>query len=311
MVAIITKRQTPRQIMTQYYTHTMPGVVKDTWLERHGAWLVSFFLHLSLLILFVTLRPGETPTPEKAEPIRLIFTQSQEEKTAEAQPEENKKIIEPEMEVATPELPPRPTTVEEIFPDIAEFEAREEAIDDILAEAKDKPGGYVKELKETRKAIDKRLQFFEIAQKAVPYFPEYKDARVGAIRTLDLRDIKTEIQEKVFLRYDMKISKRFVESVAPSFLSSAATGTSVYHATNKTGYYEVFEISEKAHRQMLWLEQNYLVSHGHDTRKARVDKVTFGIVEKVEGFWDLAITDIKVQVFTPIGEKTKTRKDDF
>ena len=62
---------------------------------------------------------------------------------------------------------------------------------------------------------------------------------------------------------------------------------------------------------MIWLENNYLVSHGYDARTARVDKVTFGIVEKIEGFWDLGITNIKVQVFTPLGEKSSTREDDF
>ncbi len=295
-----------------HYAHTMPATVKDTWLERHGAWVISIFLHLSLLILLITIRPAQPrENKNKPEPIKLIFTQTTEQMTDENQPEENKTFIEPEMETATPELPSLPKTVEELFPDIAEYEAREEAIDQIIAEAKENPSESRKELKETRKSIDKRLEFIEMAENAVPCFPEYKDARVGAIRTLDIRNIKPEIQEEVFKRYDMKITQRYTESVAPSFLTSAATGKTVYHATGKAGYHEVFEISPKAQRQMVWLEHNYLISHGYDTHKSRVDKVTFGIVEKIDGFWDLAITDIEIKVFTPLGEKTKTHEDNF
>jgi hypothetical protein len=105
-------------------------------------------------------------------------------------------------------------------------------------------------------------------------------------------------------RYEIRITSRFAAPSGPSYLNSAASGGSVYTTTDKPGYYEVFEISPKAYRQMVVLENNWLVSHGHDTATTFVDTVEFGIVRKSENFWDLGILNMRVQQLAELGRPT-------
>ena len=63
-------------------------------------------------------------------------------------------------------------------------------------------------------------------------------------------------------------------------------------------------IAEKEYKQMVWLEKEWLNSHGYDPRRTLVEMVEFGIVEVTQGTWDLGILDIKVRELTEVGSPT-------
>jgi hypothetical protein len=153
-----------------------------------------------------------------------------------------------------------------------------------------------------RRDIDKRIQKVELATVAAPHFPGFGGARTNVIRTLNLGNVDPALGQKVMDRYSIHITHRYVESInSLNYLSSVATGNAVFHPTNKPGDYEVFEISPDAHRRMVWLEQNYLVTHGYDPASTKLDRVDFGIVETSPGTWDLGILSIKVNQFGQLG----------
>ena len=158
-----------------------------------------------------------------------------------------------------------------------------------------------KSLNEHRTDIKGRLQTAEIAAAAFKAFPEYGGARVGAVRTLDFTKVDEKAAKLVMDKYAIQIRTKYVDSLGPSYLNSAASGGTVYTTTNKPGMYEVFEISAKAYKQMIWLEQDYLSTHGYSPKTCRIDSVEFGIVQKGSD-WDLGILDIKVQQLAEIGK---------
>jgi len=157
-------------------------------------------------------------------------------------------------------------------------------------------------LAQGRKNLAARLEQAGLQVSAYPHFPEFAGARVGAIRTLTFDNVKPAVTREVMTRYEIRITQRFVSQSGPSYLNSAASGGSVYRPTDKPGYYEVFEISPKAYRRMVVLEQNWLVAHGYDPRTARVDVVEFGIVPISPNFWDLDILRMAVQRVSEIGK---------
>jgi len=159
-------------------------------------------------------------------------------------------------------------------------------------------------LAEGRKNLAARLEQAGLQVAAYSHFPEYRGARVGAIRTLTFDNVKPAVAREVMNRYDIRITQRFISQSGPSYLSSASAGGGVYRPTDKPGYYEVFEISPKAYEHMVVLEQNWLVSHGYDPRTTSVDIVEFGIVQKTPNFWDLDILRMEVQQVAEIGRPT-------
>jgi hypothetical protein len=145
------------------------------------------------------------------------------------------------------------------------------------------------------KDIRHRINNIAIGVAAAPNFPGYKGARVGVVRTLDLSNPDKKIAQRLMMHYDIRVNTRYVDQIGPSYLNSAASGGSVYSPVDKPGYYEVFEISPRAFERMVWLENQWLVSHGCNPDKTLVDSVAFGIVrsESAKDGWDIGIVDIK------------------
>ncbi|MBN1867052.1 hypothetical protein JW916_07135 [Candidatus Sumerlaeota bacterium] len=323
---------------------SMPSSPARRWAERHAPWILSFCIHLLLLCwVFVgsalpPLRKPETrmvrvhlvdtpeepppePTPPPEPPEQPVFTparatDSDPEPTAIPTPpnsEPRETAREPEETVA----PARQTDVTEQDPPreesdpldpIAETANQEERIKEILLAYNEHASRNRAERHEDMKDIDKRLEKASIATAASRSFRDYQGARVGAVRTFSDSGVDPEIAKRVKNRYDIHITTRYLDKPGGlSYLSSAASGGSVYHPADKPGYYEVFEISEKAFRQMVVLENEWLVSHGYDPGSTFVDTVEFGIVERSPGYWDLGILNIKVQEYTPLGKPTTTK----
>ena len=158
---------------------------------------------------------------------------------------------------------------------------------------------------ERRKDIGERLQKYEQAAEASSHFSNYKGARTGAIRTLNLDNAPSDAQQRVMDRYNIRITQQYVSNAAPSYLNSAATGGSVYHPSTRPGYYEVFVISAEAQKKMWYLETRYLQNHGYEPGSAMVDTVEFGVVRDPETKdWDLGILHIEVRQTRPVNAPT-------
>ncbi len=277
-------------------------ITPENWSERHGAWILSFCFHVLLVCWFLTHtfdlvieKPKLAPRP-----VRLVF----------AQP-----ASVPEVPVPSETLPPAASVVE--IPDLSpapaeknptEGEDRQGRREREIAEILEDYGKYAstqrKAAHEGRRDRNKRLEKIDLGVQAVPFFPEFTEGRIGPVRILDVRVGDPEGVKQVMERYGIHNDEGLIETVRPSFLSSASIGDKVYHATGRTGYYEYFVIPEKAQRQMAWLEQNYMNSHGYTPATARVDRVVFGAVRRIDDQWDLGILEIKVRRFAPLGESS-------
>lgn len=200
-----------------------------------------------------------------------------------------------------PDLPtpatPAPTPPPDPTPDPAAafMEEQRRRIAEIRERYRSQVGEKRRQVHEQRRELDKRLGKLEIATEAASHFSNYKGARVGAIRTLNLDSAPDKAAQEVMARYNIRVGSRYVEAGAPSFLNSAASGGNVYRPSNQPGFYEVFVISKEAQKRMWWLETNYLKTHGYEPGSAIVDTVEFGVVRGPDGKWDLGILNIEIR----------------
>lgn len=285
------------------------------WAERHGAWILSLCFHV---ILFATLGsrsslPSLGPVvdvPESIQKIDVRLISPPPPKPAPT-PMPPRQVTEPPAAASMSRsesqeaAAPAEQSLEPLESEIAEAEEHERRVREILERFPARASGEQRSINRRRSRIKERLRNAELRVAAAPHFPDYKGARVGPVRILDLtKDVDPHVAKQVMNRYNIRVYKAFVDETGPSFLSSAATGGTVYRQSNKAGYFEVMEISPKANTRMMWLEQQWLVSHGYEPRTTRIDTVEFGIVEREPGFWDLGIIRMEVQELAQVGKPT-------
>ncbi len=290
--------------MTHESTFDIAVPLPGAWAERHAGWILSVCLHVLLFLALMThLAPPQRPKPEPRR-IRLSLRRPEPRPALPAvAPARAPRPAEP-VAAPAPVMPPAPraepvravsgTVPVVVVPRDPRVDA---AIDAILERQADAAHEQREERWTRRAELRERLDDATDRVAASAYFPSYDGARVGVVRDLDLDSAEPEAVRQVMDRYAMRLT---VRDVTPSknsgFLSSASAGGSVYTPARRGGLHEVFEISAKAYERMVWLENEWLTSHGHNPRFTRIDTVRYGVVSSSGAYeWDLGIVDIKIQ----------------
>ena len=318
---------------TQLFNHSdVEDQKPPNWADVYGPWILSFCVHIVLFcVIFWHIsekpelpirhirlsfaQPGTAltpaPGPVSASPAQPLWSRANQQVVPEKAREDAKEIasLAPKDAISTAQ----PVATGDASPGAEAAKSESSLREDQNARVQRILASYGKSAEEGRKSLGEgqkdlqgRLETAGLRVASYPHFGNFGGARVGAIRTLSFDKVSPEVSKEVMARYDIRITSKFVSQTGPSYLNSAASGGSVYLPGNKPGYYEVFEISPKAYRQMVVLEQNWLVSHGCDPSSTYADTVEFGIVQTSPGQWDLGITRMEVRQLAEIGNPGQT-----
>lgn len=121
-------------------------------------------------------------------------------------------------------------------------------------------------------------------------------AEKGVIRLLDVSGFPDDIVRRVCARYGITMTFGYATpSDGGSYLSGARTSSGDYGAAPEPGYYNIFQLSDKAVSMMASLEIQALMAEGCAPGRCRVRQITFGIVMDESGEFRLGVTDLQVE----------------
>ncbi|MFP4382226.1 MAG: hypothetical protein ACLFUS_17120 [Candidatus Sumerlaeia bacterium] len=277
------------------------------WSERHGWWVLSICFHV-IIFVFLVAHQAEAPrrNEKPSRPIQLRFVPAavsspREQTPTEPAEAENPRETEPMENISEAsaaaagiisELEPlEKDPTRELRQEVNEQEKR---IQEIL-KSYGKSKQEVEELAEsTRLKVDKRLMRFEMMDKAADFMVDSQTDLAGPVRTVVFDNVPDAAVREVFNRYGIRKTRGYVKPTGSRYLSGASSGGTTFNPVSEEGDYEVLVIPAAAQHHMMSLEQNWLVSHGYNTRTTQVESVEFGI-EKRDDEWVLDILDIKVR----------------
>jgi hypothetical protein len=284
----------------------------SNWAERHGWWILSLCFHVILFVL-LAIRADILPSGSTAETptIRILFqpaglrpapVESPETAESSPSPPEAVRTIGDALEAMnrlaaaitfprTTEDAPKPGA--ETAPR-SELDEQERKIQEILRRQAVGEGRAKEPAEASRLQVDSRLLRFEVLDKAADFLDGAATTETGPIRTVNFGDVDAEIVKRVFERYGIRITHGYTEPAENRYLSAVKKDGLTFSAVERPGEYDMLVIPARAQTKMMALEQNWLVSHGYNTRVTQVESVEFGIVRVGDG-WDLGILEIKVR----------------
>jgi hypothetical protein len=288
------------------------------WIDEHGGMVMAIPFVLLFLFLLHTVRvpleqekevvpmkvlveltpPEPEPEPEEIEPEVVPLPETDLAATRKNSPEDpevdplDPVVQDTLVQTPLPEVEPLPEAPKSLLDWIPTVEEARE-----ISRLKDVAVNHSVELEQ--QAIELREYIIkEEVSSSVKDFEFDSDGGIqGAMRLLNIEGFPKNVVNAVLKKYGITQGRsQLGPGGGRGFLNAAVTEQGTY--TNKaeaSGYYDVLELSKKAMYYMSTLETEALMNGGYNPKTSRIIKITFGIVVRDDGLYDLGVVDLEIE----------------
>ncbi len=276
--------------------------------------------------------PEEQPTPEQLEPEIAAeavattvssFAEVAEERTESANPEpfeeEAPESVEESADFTVALARPAATLLEKLE-EIQASEVMEEATEDPVEEVdptmeewapdhalKQVQLGKLMEraeaaesrLRNQRDALRGELNRREVETTGREFLFNSDGGREGVVRLLDVEGFPEHVLKSVYARYGIDVEFRYLKpedlNTKRTYFNAVITEQESFTAKREAGYYEVFQLSNKAISLLASMEREAITRQNKDPKNVRVRSVTFGIMVDDRNEYILGVTDMQFE----------------